>query len=652
MRQKKVRWSVVMGVLLCIAALAASILLQRTGYLAYLDSDMASELILARRQADTGSLIQMDWLYSTEIRIIQMNLLYALAFHFTQDYMWARIIGNTLGFALCMLSCLLLTRRLKLSWAKGLFTAAMLPVTASLIYAVNVTFGGYYITHMAFAFTGAALWLDACEGGREKKRNMAAIVLFAALCMLEGFLSVRYVLCFLCPMMAVAALDVLLAPQLSRTLRDHHLRFGFVTAAGFGACLAGYAAAEMICPHLFTSGVGSAGSFMFNPMDGELILSTMAAIFADMLRLIGWRGNAALFSLSGIGNACIAGVMVLGVMMTRRVYRALEDRDSASRAHKRMLDYAFAVLLVNVFCFVFIKGTYLNRYLILTVAFLIPAAAVVVSRERSMRLKLAFLLLLCLMLGTTSLNFLMETREQAHTAKADHADMTDMTQQLLDEGYTHGYGTFWHVRVMQELAQGNLTFAGINMTETEEGAVCPISLEMIRWLEAEDMSHMDVCADKTFVLLTRDEEKLLAPWLEMTGAPAICENGTYTAYGFEDSQQVNNWMMLARMKLENASYDQGVLHMDRHARMRIPTHFREAGRYVLRFVCEGEPAQESRAAVYTTKDFHVTGETAIVQGENELHVTLEHSDQYFMILLTSGEAQEIRILDLQLERIR
>ena len=348
MRQKKVRWSVVMGVLLCIAALAASILLQRTGYLAYLDSDMASELILARRQADTGSLIQMDWLYSTEIRIIQMNLLYALAFHFTQDYMWARIIGNTLGFALCMLSCLLLTRRLKLSWAKGLFTAAMLPVTASLIYAVNVTFGGYYITHMAFAFTGAALWLDACEGGREKKRNMAAIVLFAALCMLEGFLSVRYVLCFLCPMMAVAALDVLLAPQLSRTLRDHHLRFGFVTAAGFGACLAGYAAAEMICPHLFTSGVGSAGSFMFNPMDGELILSTMAAIFADMLRLIGWRGNAALFSLSGIGNACIAGVMVLGVMMTRRVYRALEDRDSASRAHKRMLDYAFAVLLVNV----------------------------------------------------------------------------------------------------------------------------------------------------------------------------------------------------------------------------------------------------------------------------------------------------------------
>ena len=51
--------------------LVVSVLLQKAGYLIYLNSDMASEIILANRQAQTHSLVQMDWLYSTEIHSVQ-----------------------------------------------------------------------------------------------------------------------------------------------------------------------------------------------------------------------------------------------------------------------------------------------------------------------------------------------------------------------------------------------------------------------------------------------------------------------------------------------------------------------------------------------------------------------------------------------------
>jgi len=220
MRQEKRRWPVIAGVLLCLFTLALSIVVQENGYLTYLNSDMASEMILARRQADTGSLVQMDWLYSTEIHSIHMNLFYAFAFLFTPDFMWARIIGNTIGFVIAMASCVVLCRRLGLSLAKGLFTAALLPFAAGTLYASNVTVGGYYIIHMPFAFLGAALWLDASEGGMGRRKGLCAIAAFAALCMLEGLLSVRYVLCFVCPMVVVAALDVLLAPHVSHSLRD------------------------------------------------------------------------------------------------------------------------------------------------------------------------------------------------------------------------------------------------------------------------------------------------------------------------------------------------------------------------------------------------------------------------------------------------
>lgn len=652
MRGEKRRWPVVLGVALCVLTLALSVILQEAGYLTYLNGDMASEMILARRQADTHSLVAMDWLYSTEIHTIHMNLLYAFSFLFTDSFMTARIIGNTIGFVLAMLACAGLCRRLGLSAAKGLCTAALLPFAAGTLYASNMTVGGYYIIHLPFAFLGAGLWLSASEGGRGRRRGLATLAPFLGLCLLEGLLSVRYVLCFVCPMAVVAGLDVLLAPQTSRSLRDHHLRFGGVTAAGFLACVAGYAASEILCPRLFASGVGAAGEFVFNPLDGQAMLASLAVVLADFLKLLGWRGEAALFSLTGIGNLCIAAVLVLGGIMTVRVYRALETGDRVSRRQKRMLQYAFAAFFVNLFCFVFIKGTYLNRYLILAVLFFIPALTIVATRERNLRLRWAFLLAFCLMLGTTGGNFLLETRAQQPAAEQREADMMDTAKALMDAGYTHGYGDFWVVRVMQERTDGALTFTGVRQIETEEGAVCPVSLEMIRWLEPQDASHMDACLGKTFLVLTLDQAQALAPWLEMTGAPVIHENGKYVTYGFDSSEALINFMLLGQMKLESAACEDGVFTLQAGGRMRVPTGFREAGDYVLTFMCEGEPTQDSRTAAYATRHFEVIGERAITAGENTLTFSLGADDPYFMLLLTGGEAQQLRISGVQIRKLR
>lgn len=651
MKSEKRRWPIAAGIILCLLTLALSVMLQEAGYLTYLNSDMASEMILARRQADTGSLVQMDWLYSTEIHTIHMNLLYALAFAFTDSFMWARIIGNTIGFVIGMLSCIFLLRKLGLSTAKGLWTAALLPFAASALYASNMTIGGYYIIHLPFAFLGAALWLEAGSVGIGRRRALVSTGLFMLLCGLEGLLSVRYVLCFVCPMVVVAALDMLLAPQMSRTLRDHRLRFGGVTMAGFAACLAGFLLSEILYPRLFVSGTGSASSFMFNPLDGDAMAASLCVVFADFLKLLGWNGEVPLFSLKGIANMCIAATLVLGGMMAVRVYRALDTKDRMERRQKRMLDYALWAFLVNLFCFVFIKGTYLNRYLILAVLFFLPALTVVVSRERNLRLRLSFLLCFAAMLGSAGLNLTMDTRAQRADAQARGADLMDAAQALMDAGYTHGYGDFWDIRVMQERTQGKLTFAGVVAAPTEAGAVSSVSLDMIRWLEPADASHMDACEGKTFMILQHEKAQELAPWLDFTDAPVIHENGTFAIYGFESSQQVVNLMLLGKMKLENAEYQDGVYTMREGARMRVPTTFREAGEYALTFVCESEPADDSRAAVYTTNKFVVTGEQAIAQGENELRFALEQDDKYFMILLTAGGTQEMKISGLTLTRL-
>ena len=648
MKQKKTWLGAALGLALCVLALAATVLLQHVGYIGMLDSDIASEVILGKRQADTGSLIQMDWLYSTEVRILGPNLLYALAFVFGASFKWARIIGNTLGLALVMASCVFALRKAKVSWTACLFAAAMLPMPLSVVYGYVMAMGGFYLSHCMFGFMALGMWL-AASGCSGSKRRLAALTgVYMLTCALLGAMSVRYVLCFVCPMVVVAGLDVLLAPQMSASLRDRHMRFGGVTAAGFAACLLGYGASEILYPRLFTSGTGSASSFMFGALDGKVIADTVFTVFADFLKLLGWRGGVPLFSIAGIINVCIAGVLVLGAIMLVRVYRALDEKESAQRRQKRMIRYAFAAFFVNLFCFMFVEGTYLNRYLILAVLFFVPVTAIAVCRERNMRLRLLFVVVLCLHLGLGGTYMLMETRRQAPGAEARSADMMDIADQLIGQGYTHGYGSFWNVRVMQERTQGALTFTGVVPEETEEGAVCPVSLHMIRWLEPDGASHMDAIGGKTFLVLTGAEKTQMAAWLAWAQAPVVCENGTYTAYGFDSAQALINAMLFGKMKLENASAapDGGYV-MAPGGRMRVPTDYREAGNYRLRFTAEGEGGE---VKIYTGRNFTQLASQAITPGENALSFSLDADDKYFMILFTNEGEGEIRIAAPELER--
>ena len=48
------------------------------GYGAYLDSDMAGELSLARHLAQQGALLSSGWRYSTEVRLLSTQLVFKI----------------------------------------------------------------------------------------------------------------------------------------------------------------------------------------------------------------------------------------------------------------------------------------------------------------------------------------------------------------------------------------------------------------------------------------------------------------------------------------------------------------------------------------------------------------------------------------------
>lgn len=652
MKRENRRLLVVLGFALCILTLGYSVVLQKAGYLTYLNSDMASEVILARQQATSGHIVEMDWLYSTEIHTIHMNLLYALSFLFTDSYFAVRVIGNTLGFILGMASYVYLCRKLRLSYGVALCSAALLPLAASTLYAANMTIGGYYIVHLSFAYLGAGLWLDCAQRARRRGKGLALAMVFLGFCALEGFLSVRYVLCFICPMLVTGVLDYVFAPEQGYALRDGHERFFGMTVLGFGACVAGYVLSEIIYPRVFTSGTGSAASFVFNPLDGPAMMETVMVVFADFLKLLGWRGGVSLFSAAGIVNLCVAAMIVLGSMMCVRVYRGLSEKDETACTQKRMLRYAAYAFLVNLFCFIFIKGTYLNRYLLVAVLFFVPALAVVLRRERSSRLLALFCLMLCVGLGASSALLLRDTVDSEREAQARGQDMMDAAAYLMEEGYTHGYGDFWDIRVMQERTNGALTFAALSTVETEDLATAPMALTMSRWLEMDSASDLDACEGKTFLLMRREREQELDAWLTISGAPVVYENDTYRIYGYDSSASLMMDMSEGKMTLEKAQRQvDGSYLLSSGGRLRMPPDWREAGAYALSLTVEGKPQPDSVVRVYSGRSFEVIVEQALATGGNHVEFSLPNDDKYSMIQICCGEANELAVSDLMIEKI-
>ena len=59
-----------------------------------LDADMSSELVLAQQLKQTGGILSSNWYYSTEVRVLNTQLVYSLLFHAFDDWQTVRLVGN------------------------------------------------------------------------------------------------------------------------------------------------------------------------------------------------------------------------------------------------------------------------------------------------------------------------------------------------------------------------------------------------------------------------------------------------------------------------------------------------------------------------------------------------------------------------------
>ena len=158
---------------------------------AIVDSDMSSELILARLLSEEGKFISENWYYSTELRVISAQLIYVpLAKLFNDWHIW-RFVSCVISIVILLLSYYFLCVQLKIK-KYFLLTATIMLIPFSHTYFMHIYLSLSYTPYIVIAFCCIGLMLAISN----ESRKVVALLLFIleeVLAILAGMSGFRMV---------------------------------------------------------------------------------------------------------------------------------------------------------------------------------------------------------------------------------------------------------------------------------------------------------------------------------------------------------------------------------------------------------------------------------------------------------------------------
>ena len=118
-----------------------------------LDSDASSELVLSHYLAHSNDFIlSRDWFYSTELRVLNTQLIYSVFFRFFSDWSFVRFCSAMTMQALLLISCGYLLHEAGFGRKAFFLSGSLLLLPVSVAYGRIVLYHCYYMPHTILSF--------------------------------------------------------------------------------------------------------------------------------------------------------------------------------------------------------------------------------------------------------------------------------------------------------------------------------------------------------------------------------------------------------------------------------------------------------------------------------------------------------------------
>ena len=466
--QKRFGWE---DIFLCVCAVISVILTYfATKYC--IDSDASSELVLANHLAENGGILTADWGYSTELRVLNTQLVYAPLFKIFKDWHMVRFFGALILQAILVGSYYVFTKATGVSKKIFCISSGLFLLPVSVCYGRIVLYNGYYIPHIAISMVIAGL-VFAKNDGRSVTWIAIRTLALLTLSFLGGLGGIRQGMMTHAPLLlAVFVYFILDDFVCKREVGEHSKkRLGYLlNAIGSTAC---FGIGFLVNTNVL------AKTYQFSDysenMVGLLDVSYFKNIAYGLMHHFGFRDEIKLISVLGVLSV-LAVVLTVGCIIVAIVQIAkYKEHKDVSKTLPAVMFLSYLLAMLLVFC-VLGKYYYYVLYFTPVVAWFIPVfAQAVADRPKeagvlNMRrvLPLAAVILLFLNGAVNGIYFLDHTKfEQRYeglvfTDREATQKLEPVVEFLVANGYDRGYAHFWNGNIITEMSDGAVRFVNVH----------------------------------------------------------------------------------------------------------------------------------------------------------------------------------------------
>lgn len=488
------------------AVLAAFVLSMVTVYhtsLNLLDSDSCSEMVLSHHLYQTGQpIMSEDWCYSTEIRVLFVQLIFAPLFAILNTWRQVRFVGTVVLHVMLISSYLYCAVKAGLARKAALLGSALLLLPISVSYGRIALYQAGYIPHLTIGFFTVGLFLAIEQDLRLKKAvgwKLFHLALYAGLAFAGGLSGFRQLAITQAPLMLST---LLLLGKQQKPLQDRK-----------GQALAGLALLGCLVAlaGLMINQAWHAVYTFADYSDVELTVlgyDLISDTIFGVLHQFGFRRDVALISVMGVlGMASLlgAGLCVHGCIRT--LGDSQEEWAVGESIIRHMMPCSVLVCLVLVLFTT--QNDFSHLHMLPFFIWFIPYLALEAANLRGKRF--LYQTIVCCVCAVCMLNGLVNHRSFQHPEDFGQmyeglsvrtpntvALLSPLRDRIVAEGYDLGYATHWQCNVLTEMSDGAVDM--VNLEERDE------KLCYYDWLTPKSLRSRE--AEQAFVVLTAHEAQL------------------------------------------------------------------------------------------------------------------------------------------------
>lgn len=423
----------------------------------HLDSDMASEMVLANQLNKEGTLLSTNWYYSSEVRIFGHAILFKpLLRLFPNNWRLVRTIAQSILLLLTGISYVYMTSILNRRKLSVLF-ATVLICPFGFWNMWHGSFSGFYLIWIIVYNFCAGLIFRICCIKKGKKYNTVRWITLIVYSFLIGLQSVRGLMSILVPLVLGSVLliwmDAKKGNKLDKSLNSIRLFKTSMVATIFSAI--GY---------LINTGVLSKIYSYYDQNDRtwqEFIVKKFNFIIESFIQLWGYpysfetNLNIKLFSFNGILSAF--GVLLTFIVIYAFVWLVKNFKKFDENNKTVALSTISSTLVVALVLYFLDSSTVSNgSYFLSSLGFMIAGLQVFIDNygyhfEKSKKVAITCFMACISLCSINTYSLFVKYPPRSNTNQVYIADL------LVEKGYTKCVGTFWNGgNVLTELSNGKI----------------------------------------------------------------------------------------------------------------------------------------------------------------------------------------------------